>query len=878
MGMWEFLQRFRGHNPPPVENNALEQEHLFRTRYECFQRLLAANNACLDLMASLDAARRGERHFGMHFLRSTATALLAKTYAMVDNLTKLAPEKYDDLRTVLQRIAEDIGQRLTPRVASHEPSLVLDLEHIHAAMSHHVGAKMAHLGELRQLGLPVPDGFAITAAACQAFFAHEGLGEEIACILQSRAMAGALFDTDTPDADSFSILEVCSRIQSKILAAPVPAAVAEAIRDGYIRLAARLGYSPQVALRSSAVGEDAAGTTFAGQHRSLLNLTADSLLEGYKEVLASKFSPQATVYRYRKGIREDEVFMAVGCLAMVPTVAGGVAYSRNPVSPEERYVHIVAALGAAKGVVDGSVPTDHYAVDNAGTIRERGIASKTWRIVHAATEGVRREAVAGAMAQAPCLSDAQVLELAQLVRTIEAHYGLPQDVEWGLTPEGRLVLFQARPLEIRSASPPQDATAEALPTPLLCAGVTASPGVGCGPVHILRQNVDMMTMPARAVVVCEDALPKWAAVLPQASALVAERGSVAGHLGTVAREFRIPALFGVPQGTQILRNAHEITLDADARCIYSGRVEVLLSRCPTPPSLAGTPVYETLERLIQAVIPLTLTDPESPRFQPRFCATLHDITRFCHEKAVVEMFAFGRDHPFSPRASKQLRTNVPMQWWVLNLDDGFAHEVHGRYVDLANITSIPMLALWRGIVAFPWEGPPGLDGGGFLSVLFHSSTNPNLEVAVPSAYANKNYFMIAKYFCSMQSRFGYHFTSVEAMAGPRPRENFIRFQFKGGAADDLRRARRAQLVAELLEQFHFQTQVRGDNLQARMDDCDAPFIEKHLEILGHLIMHTRQLDMVMSQDDIVAAYRTRLLGQMRWLFAQPLPGGHHDPR
>jgi pyruvate,water dikinase len=109
------------------------------------------------------------------------------------------------------------------------------------------------------------------------------------------------------------------------------------------------------------------------------------------------------------------------------------------------------------------------------------------------------------------------------------------------------------------------------------------------------------------------------------------------------------------------------------------------------------------------------------------------------------------------------------------------------------------------------------------------------------------------------------------MAGPRPRENYIRFQFKGGAADETRRARRARLVAELLDAFHFQTQVRGDNLAARMDDCEAAFIEKHLELLGHLIMHTRQLDMIMAQEDLVAAYRERLLAQMRWLYEQPLP-------
>lgn len=874
MGFFHTLQRLLGRPPAPAVD-ADAQEALFRARYENFQRLLAANNASLDLMTALEAALHGERHFGMYFLRSTVTALLTKVYTMVDRLRTLAPGRYDDLGSAFQAIAEEICIRLAPRKRQNIADFVLDLHEVSASMIDDVGAKMAHLGELRRMGFPVPDGFAITAAACQAFFQHNGLGEEIACLVQSRAMGGALFDVQSPDeAPSFSILSVCTRIQSKILAAPVPKEVQQAILDGYARLKARSGYAPHVALRSSAVGEDAAGASFAGQHRSLLNLTEESLVDAYKEILASKYSPQATVYRHRKGIREDEVFMAVGCLIMVEAAAGGVAYSRSPVDPQNTQVHIAAALGAAKGVVDGSAPTDQYRVAREAPIRivAMDIAEKSWRIVQAATEGVQRQAVEEENRARPCLTEAQILDLGRMVLDLEAHYGVPQDVEWVLTPRGELTILQARPLEIQDPSPQRDTPPPAITTPArIYGGQTVSAGAGCGPVHLLRNNVDMLTVPQGAVLVCEDALPKWAAVLPQASALVSERGSTAGHLGTVAREFRIPALFGVPEATALLAPGELITVDASNARIYSGRIESLLAQQPAPPPLAGSPVYETLKRLAEVILPLTLTDPDSPRFQAKNCVTLHDITRFCHEKAVVEMFAFGRDHPFSPRASKQLKTVVPMQWWVLNLDDGFSREVTGRYVDLASIASIPMLALWRGIVAFPWEGPPSLDGRGFLSVLFQSATNPNLEPAAASQYATKNYFVIARHFCSMQCRFGYHFTSVETMAGPRPRENYIRFQFKGGAADEARRARRAQLVAELLDTFHFHTQVRGDSLAARMDDCEAAFIEKHLELLGHLIMHTRQLDMVMAQEDMVAAYRERLLSQMRWLYGQPLP-------
>jgi pyruvate,water dikinase len=183
-------------------------------------------------------------------------------------------------------------------------------------------------------------------------------------------------------------------------------------------------------------------------------------------------------------------------------------------------------------------------------------------------------------------------------------------------------------------------------------------------------------------------------------------------------------------------------------------------------------------------------------------------------------------------------------------------------IALDKIASIPMLALWRGIVAYTWEGPPCVDCKGFMSVLFQSATNRNLEPAAASQFSERNYFMISKHFCNLQSRFGYHFTSVEALAGPRPRENYIRFQFKGGAADHQRKVRRARFVGEILDEFGFQTKVREDAMFARLDDCDQEFIEDRLELLGHILIHTRQLDMIMNKEDVVQFYKKRILQQL----------------
>jgi pyruvate,water dikinase len=552
--------------------------------------------------------------------------------------------------------------------------------------------------------------------------------------------------------------------------------------------------------------------------------------------------------------------MCVGCLVMVEARSGGVVYSANPRDPIDRRLQVNATVGLPKAVVDGRFSSDRFVLERGPPARvvERRVASKNEAYVSDPMEGVSRTVVDEPLSLSASLSDHELSALGSAVIRLEEHFGVPQDVEFAVTGDGRLIILQCRPLrQVEAAT--DGGAGEPVADALISGGVGASPGVGCGPAVWVRRDGDILSFPDEAVLVLAEPLPRWAALIGKAAAVLAEQGSIAGHLATVAREFGVPALFDVGDLSNVVHDGELVTVDADRRAVYGGRVERLLERARrSPRSIAGSPVHRLLEDVLTDIAPLTLLDPDAPSFRAGACRTLHDITRFCHEQAVREMFSFGREHRFPKRAAKQLHHNVPMQWWVLDLDDGLRGEVEGKYVTFDDICCAPMIALWEGMTAVPWGGPPAMSGRGFASVLFEATANPALATPFKRPYANRNYFMISRSFMNLQSRFGFHLCQVEALVSERQEENYASFTFKGGAASTERRIARVVFLGELLEEHGFQVRLTEDTAAARLTGLREEGMKDRLRVIGHLLMHTRQLDVVMDDPSAVAHYRSKI--------------------
>ncbi|AOT03230.1 PEP/pyruvate-binding domain-containing protein [Arthrobacter sp. U41] len=311
------------------------------------------------------------------------------------------------------------------------PGLVLALELVGAELLPDVGGKAANLGELIRARLPVPAGFCLTTQAYRRATAPAGL-DAVHADLASAA----------PD-DLPGLAGLAAAARRAVLAADIPADIADAVRDAYTAL----GTDVPVAVRSSATAEDLPFASFAGQQDTFLNVIGpDAVLAAVRQCWASLWTDRAVSYRATQGIGPSTVALALVVQRMVDAAVAGVLFTANPVTGRRHEAVIDASPGLGEAVVSGAVNPDHFVVDSTTQrILQRRIGSKAVAIRPLPDGGTERIDLARAGPQ-PCLDDAQLAALELLGRRAEAHFGAPQDLEWAIDGGGQLWLTQTRPI------------------------------------------------------------------------------------------------------------------------------------------------------------------------------------------------------------------------------------------------------------------------------------------------------------------------------------------------------------------------------------------------------------------------------------------------
>lgn len=841
------VNEWRGARTGPSQDRV---SRVFKFKYACFKDLLASNSELLNIITDFEQKLRGQEVFGMSYVRSQATRAVFHTLRMVKSLDDLSGHRYPMLFDTLERINQQVKEELGKRKELPVSEWVLPYSAITKEMVDWVGGKNANLGEMRNRPkMPVPEGFAITTRAYEYLLEYNELSDEIARIRMD-------LDPNDPQA----VNTVSEKIQRLIILARVPEDLEETIFAAYDTMQQAIrsqsgvrDLEPRVALRSSAIGEDSE-LSYAGQYVSILNVPREKIPETYKLVVASLYTPRAIAYRLNKGMRDEDIAMSVACIEMVESVASGVTYSRHPFNLLEDNVLITAVWGLGPYAVEGVVTPDTYAVskDSGQQILRTDISHKPVQLVAVPTGGLEERPVEPDKQDAPCLIPEQIRTLAAYAVELEKHYGQPQDMEWALDRHGRILMLQTRPLgldDMNEADRPKlplvqgyDLVAEG--------GSVACPGVGCGQAYHVHAEEDLVGFPDGAVLIAKHSSPEFVVVMHKTQAIISDAGSVTGHMASVAREFGVPTLLGVEGAFAGIPEQVEITVDAYSGRVYCGRVEELLAvQRAKESAMKDTPVFQTLRRVADFIVPLHLVNPRATNFTPEHCRTLHDIMRFVHELSYREMFKISDAVSDTEGAGAlKLSAPIPLDLHIIDLGGGLGSiSSFSRYVTPDQVTSVPFSAVLRGMLHQDLRnhGPRPVDLGGFFSVMREQMLSPN---NMAERFGDRSYAIVSDHYLNFSSRIGYHYSVLDSYCGNTPNKNYVTFSFKGGAADEIRRNRRARAIAAIFRALDFTVEQREDRVDARFYKYERAVTEAKLDIIGRLLQFTRQMDMLMKTE------------------------------
>lgn len=449
-----------------------------------------------------------------------------------------------------------------------------------------VGGKNASLGEmyskLTSKGLPIPNGFALTADAYWKFLKENQLDKTIKEILKN---------LDVKDVHALSVAG--AKVRKLILDANFPKDIAEEIKKAYKQLSKESKkINLDVAVRSSATAEDLPDASFAGQQETYLNVKGEKeLLLAVKKCIASLFTNRAISYREAKGFDHLTVALSVGVQEMVRSDSGaaGVMFTLDTESGFRGVVLINASYGLGEYVVKGQVTPDQFYVFKDGvkngfkSIISHRLGSKEVKLVYGKV-GTKQEKVKVSDQKQYSLTDDEVLKLSKWGMQIEEHYNHPMDIEWAKDGQtGKLFIVQARSETVKS-----QAKITAIETynlqkkgEVLVEGVSVGQKIGQGKAHIITSPNQMKDFRPGEVLVTRITDPDWEPIMRIASAIITEQGGKTSHAAIVSRELGVPCIVGAAKARTLIKNGQDVTVvcsQGEVGYVYKGHLPFAVER------------------------------------------------------------------------------------------------------------------------------------------------------------------------------------------------------------------------------------------------------------------------------------------------------------
>lgn len=830
-----------------------QDQHLSNTFWH-FRRILELNNKALEKINWMEETLGGGYLFDKAFLWSSVAELGEIIREVIHSLNVLSGDAYIDLYSSFESIRNNLEDIISGGPGPYRDQIIIPYVHLNRDLDQIVGAKNANLGEIRnRLRLKTPEGFALTVAAYRLFMDKNDLFRQVRQVLE---------DGEQPE-------KAWGRIQKLFKKAVIPKVIKSAVREGLKGLNASLGYKPLLAVRSSAVGEDRE-RSFAGQFHTVLNVHQDHIFDACKEVMAARFSPEVLAYMGSDSLDNEKIPVAIGIQAMIPARISGVVYTRDPADITMDVMAVSAVEGLGEQLVSGAVDSDWYRISRSHPFLPIESRIRGGQVLKTHSDGYGPLTImsSGLRRGSFMVSRWFLKTIAEAAITIEKAFGTPQDVEWAIDDTNSLVILQSRPLHIKAMSPMQSADVIArlktLPVIMDGKGQVAQIGIASGRVVHVNPDDDPADFPAGAIAVCKNASPRLSLIIQKAAAVITDVGGPTGHLATIAREYRTPALLGTGNATVVLKDGMEITLDAEDRRIYAGILPGLVDiRSAIEEVFLESKEARILRRLLRWIAPLNLVDPLSLDFTPQNCKTYHDILRFAHEKAIdilVHIQSSSLYHKKAP--ASHLIVPIPIMISVIDLGGGVELQEDGREgIDISKIKSRPFRAILTGLlVKDAWDKEPVSLG---IKDIISSVSRPISALNNIPEYSGQNLAVIAEGYCNLSLRLGYHFNVIDAYVSSNPDDNYIYFRFVGGFAEEKKRMRRAVLIESVLQALFFRVERHGDLVVGKAKVLEADQMDYILIRLGELVAFTRQLDVRMATDESVDHFFEMFLEQTK---------------
>ncbi len=442
-----------------------------------------------------------------------------------------------------------------------------------------VGGKGANLGEMFNIGLPIPPGFCVTAQAYKKFIEDIGIDKKIYSVLAN---------LDVEDTDK--LYDASEKVQEIILDSKVPDELKKDIKNAYnimnididvikttsresvnvIKTGKELSF---VAVRSSATAEDLPTASFAGQQATYLNIRGDEeLVKNVKKCWASLFTARAIYYRVKNNFEHSKVFISVIVQKMVNSDSAGVMFTKNPSTNEDEIV-IEAGFGLGETVVGGTITPDRYLVDKKNFDTKKELHKQEFAILRNMETGGNFEKTLEKGGEQK-VSDENIKILSELGVKIEKHYGIPQDIEFAIE-KNKVYIVQSRPVTtIEKTKEVMEKQRELGEKEVLLKGLNAGPGMGSGKVKIVHGLEDLSKVQEGDVLVARMTNPDFVAKMKIVSAIITDAGGTTCHAAIIGREMGLPVVVGTMKATQVLKDGEEVTVDGYTGNIYKGIIDV----------------------------------------------------------------------------------------------------------------------------------------------------------------------------------------------------------------------------------------------------------------------------------------------------------------